>query len=90
MRETDYGNKVMYIDGPIEHTGYPRKGNEDAGQFNMLLDYFLLQESDFKFFTSPSTFYMAVEFISLGKLERVSHLFCRNIMSCRIPKSLEV
>lgn len=84
-----YGNKVKYVDGPIEHIGHPMKGNEDAGQLTMLLDYFLMQESDFKLYTSPSTFDDAVEYISLGK-PSVIQLFYRNQLSCKIPKYLEI
>ena len=62
-----YGNKVRYISGPIEHIGRSTKGNEDAGMFTMFLDYFLLQESDYRLYTSESSFDTAVDFITFGK-----------------------
>jgi hypothetical protein len=62
-----YGNKVRYISGPIEHIGRSTKGNEDAGMFTMFLDYFLLQESDYRLYTSMSSFDTAVDFITFGK-----------------------
>ena len=86
-----YGNKVRYVDGPIAHIGHPiTKGKEDAAQLYMLLDFFLLQASDFKLYTTPSTFSSgAVEYISLGK-PNVIQLFFKNQFSCKMPKSLEI
>lgn len=80
-----YGNKVKYVDGPIEHIGHPTKGNEDVGQLTMLLDFFLLQQSDFKLYTSPSTFDSAIDYISLGK-RNIIRLRHRGQPSCKLPQ----
>ncbi len=88
--KSKYGNKVRYVEGPIEHTGHPTEGKADAAQLTMLLDFFLLQASDYKVYTTPSTFtHGAVEYISLGK-PNVIQLFNGQQLSCRMPKSLEI
>ena len=81
-----YGDKIKYIDGPVEHVGHPTKGNEDAGHLSMFLDYFLLQESDFRVYPGPSTFDTAVEYLTLGSTDSVRSR--RSEIDCVIPPSL--
>ena len=83
-----YGNKVRHIDGPIEHVAHPSAGNEDAGHLSMFLDYFLLQESDYRLYTGPSSFDNAVDFITLGT-ENVGSSFYREARVCVMPPSLK-
>ncbi|XP_028390706.1 uncharacterized protein LOC114515616 [Dendronephthya gigantea] len=82
---TKYGNKVKYITGPIEHVGHPTKGNGDAGQFTMFLDYFLMQEADYRLYPGSSTFDNAVNFITLGTADS-----SRGAKACPMPRSLKV
>jgi hypothetical protein len=83
-----HGDKVRVIEGPIEHVGHPTRGNEDAGHLSMFLDYFLLQESDYRLYTGPSTFDNAVNFITLAS-KNTGSTFYRKMRQCRMPTSLK-
>ena len=83
-----YGNKVRHITGAIEHVGHPVKGNEDAGHLSMFLDYFLMQEADYRLYTGPSTFDDAIDFITLGSGNRGRTLYQRRRV-CIMPQSLK-
>lgn len=81
--KTKYGDKVKYITGPVEHVGHPSKGNEDAGHFSMFLDYFLMQEADYRLYPGVSTLDNAVDYITLGTADS-----SRGAVRCPMPKSL--
>ncbi len=83
-----HGDKVRYISGPIEHVGHPSKGNEDAGHLSMFLDYFLLQDADYRLYTGPSTFDDAISFITLGS-QHVGRSWYEGRRQCVTPKSLK-
>ena len=85
-----YGKNVRCISGPIEHVGHSTKGNEDAGHLSMFLDYFLLQESDFRLYTGPSTFDDAVEFLTLGSRDYVGRSLRTTQNNCEMPSSLRI
>ena len=82
-----YGSKVRFISGPIEHVAHATRGNEDAGHLSMFLDFFLLRESDFRLYSSPSTFPDAVDRISLGSTNSGRSLDGGR-HRCRMPHSL--
>jgi hypothetical protein len=83
-----FGDKVRLIEGPIEHLGHPTRGNEDAGQLSMFVDYFLLQESDYRLYTGPSTFDGAIDYITLGRKDAGS-TFYKKMRLCVMPASLK-
>jgi hypothetical protein len=83
-----YGNKVRHISGPIEHIGVSTKGNEDAGMFTMFLDYFLLQESDYRLYTSESSFDTAVNYITFGIDSAGRVYFEKDKRKCTFPITL--
>lgn len=83
------GNKVKQIIGPVEHIGKPKKGNEDAGQLTMFLDFFLMQEADYRFYVSGSTMDNAVDFITFGTDNVGKGYENRKLGVCVIPKSLK-
>ena len=83
-----YGSKVRFITGPIEHVGHATKGNEDAGHLSMFLDYFLMQDADYRLYTSPSTFDKAIDFITLGSKTAGKSLH-RGERKCIMPASLK-
>ncbi|CAB4006625.1 Hypothetical predicted protein [Paramuricea clavata] len=83
-----YGNKVRHISGPIEHVGRSTKGKEDAGQFTMFLDYFLLQESDYRLYTSESSFDTAVDYITFGKNNAGRVHLEKDKRTCSFPSTL--
>ena len=85
--EKKYGSKVRFISGPIEHVAHATRGNEDAGHLSMFLDFFLLRESDFRLYSSPSTFPNAVDRISLGSTNSGRSLDGGR-HRCRMPQSL--
>ena len=83
-----YPEKVRQLDRPIEHIARPRKGNEDAGHLSMFLDYFLLQQSDFRLFTTMSTFPDSISILTLGYANVGVSSYKDNRTSCQIPSSL--
>ena len=89
--KTKYGKKVRHITGPIEHIGRPREGFEDAGQLTMLLDYFLLQESDYRLYTSVSSFDNAIDFMTFGNdnAGRIRQRWGEKNNVCVFPPSLK-
>lgn len=82
-----YGKKVRCITGPIQHIAHPRKGNEDAALMSMFLDYFLLQEADYRFYATRSSLNNAVDFITLGK-KNAGRFSDTNKHECILPPSL--
>ena len=82
-----YGSKVRFMSGPIEHIVHATRGNEDAGHLSMFLDFFLLRESDFRLYSSPSTFPAAVDRITLGS-DNVGRSLDGGWHRCHMPKSL--
>jgi hypothetical protein len=84
-----YGDKVRSITGPIEHVGHVTKGNEDAAHLSMFLDFFLLQDADYRLYPGPSTFDNAVDYITLGS-QNAARTFSRGKAGqCVIPPSLK-
>ena len=84
-----YGDKVRSITGPIEHVGHVTKGNEDAAHLSMFLDFFLLQDADYRLYPGPSTFDNAVDYITLGS-QNAARSFSRwKASQCVIPPSLK-
>ncbi len=83
----EHGDKVRYISGPIEHVGHPSKGNEDAGHLSMFLDYFLLEEADYRLYAGPSSFDRAINFITLGS-QNAGTSWNNGKLQCVMPKSL--
>jgi hypothetical protein len=79
---------IIIISGPIEHIGVSTKGNEDAGMFTMLLDYFLLQESDYRLYTSESSFDSAVSYITFGKNSAGRVYLEKDKRTCTFPITL--
>ena len=61
-----YGSKVRFITGPVAHVIRPIKGKKDSGHLSVFLDFFLLQEADYRLYTTPSTFDKAIDMITLG------------------------
>ena len=88
--EKKYPGKIRQLHGPVEHVGHPRRGNEDAGHLSMFLDVFLLQQSDFRLFCTPSTFPSSFAIITMGNANTGSFPFSRKTKtySCRLPLSL--
>jgi hypothetical protein len=84
-----YGDKVRSITGPIEHVAHPSKGNEDAGHLSMFLDYFLLQNADYRLYLGGSTFDNAIDFITLGSQNAARCFSHRTPSHCVIPPSLK-
>ena len=82
-----YGSKVRFMSCPIEHIVHATRGNEDAGHLSMFLDFFLLRESDFRLYSSQSTFPAAVDRITLGSNNAGRSLDGGRHRS-RMPKSL--
>ena len=83
-----YPEKVRKLDRPNEHVGHPRKGNEVAGHLSMFLDYFLLQQSDFRVFTTMSTFPDSISILTLGYPNAGGLSYKDSWTSCQIPSSL--
>ncbi len=84
-----HGDKVTYISGPIEHIGFPRKGNEDAVHLSMFLDFFLLQETDYRLYLVPSSFDHALDYITLGAQTVGTSRNVKGRYGCTIPNSLK-
>ena len=82
-----YGDKLKCITGAIEHVGHSTRGNEDEGHLSMFLDYFLLQEADYRLYTGPSTFDSAIDYITLGTKNAGTSWYMKK-RHCVIPPSL--
>ena len=82
-----YGSKVRFIFGPVEHIGRATSGNGDRGHLSMFLDFFLLQEADYRLYSSPSTFPKAVNYITLGSSAAGGSLYMGR-QRCQMPQSL--
>lgn len=87
--EERYPNRIKQLHGKIEHTSWPREGNEDAGHMSMFLDYFLLQQSDFRLFTTASSFSNAVSMLTEGPYSHGRSTYKNNITKCDFPRSLK-
>jgi hypothetical protein len=84
-----YGDKVRCITGPIEHVGHASKGNADAVHLSMFLDYFLLQNADYRLYLGGSTFDNAIDFITLGSQNAAKYSSRWKPNHCVIPPSLK-
>ena len=83
-----YGDKLKSITGAIEHVGHSSKGNGDAGHLSMFLDYFLLQEADYRLYAGPSSFDSAIDYITLGTKSAGTSWYMKK-RHCLIPPSLK-
>ena len=63
-----YGSKVRFITGPVIHVNIAKRGEEmrQLGHLSMFLDFFLLQEADYRLYTSHSSFDVVIDTITLG------------------------
>ena len=84
-----YGSKVKYITGRAEHIGWPTKGNEEAAQLAMFLDFFLLQESDYRFYPSQSGFHNSIDYLTFGTNDVATVKWNEEKNECVFPDSLK-
>lgn len=77
------------MSGPIENIGHPKKGNEDAGYLTMFLDFYLLQESDYRLYITGSSLDRIIDYLTLGPKNVAKTYDNRNRRTCEIPESLK-
>ena len=83
-----YGSKVRFITGPVNHVVHLRRETRDSAYLSVFLDFFLLQEADYRLYTTPSSFDRAIDMITLGT-NHSSRTLEDGQRHCVIPPSLK-